>query len=353
MKEKINILKISDGKTGHTHAANNIINSLAEVYPRKEVSVDTLEIRIKYKFYLKIFKYLFNNERIFQYFLSKDNFIEKIYNIQNTPSLELKDYDYIVSGGGVTSLVNIYYGKKFNIKNIYASRLRGLDNKLFYLIVTIYKEEDFENSIVLDFSPMDKKSLDKEKLESFKEKIQYEKEKTYFGLMIGGNGAGYKYTSLDFKILIENFLKLLKENNAYGIVTTSRRTLIENDELINTTIQNSDDRDRVKYLILFNQKEEYFLDCYIDISNTIFVTEDSGSMLSESILSNKNVYSLQPENISKNKLYNKYMENLEKYIVKRLKIEDIDRLKVDQVKKNNIPSPSAIFETKLKEFLQR
>jgi uncharacterized protein len=349
--KKVKILKLTDSKIGHENTTNSVIKAIGNIFPDSEIEVKTLGVKLRIKASLKILRILFNNKFLFSKVLNINNFLSVFYKFDEILNAELSSYDYVISSGGNTSFINIYLSKKFNIKNIYASQLRGLSPELFYLIVTIFKKDNFKNSILLDFPPLAKEAVDLNN--DFLILNSSEMKKKIFTLLIGGNGAGYKYTKKDYICIINNFNTFLEINNGIGLISTSRRTGIENEKIIKKLISTDEIKYKFKYIIYFNIKAEFLLANFISLSDAVFVTEDSGSMLTEAILSNKDTYVIYTNKNNISALYAAFLLKINKYIITRINITDLDKYILETRKIKNIVSPLKSLEDKLIEYFKK
>ena len=107
-----------------------------------------------------------------------------------------------------------------------------------------------------------------------------------------------------------------------------------------------------KYSIFFNIVPEYLLGNYLIKSTYLFVTEDSGSMITESILTNKPVYTVRPSKFKIEKLYDAFINKISVYLSGRIQINEIQNIDLKYVKNNNIKSPYEVFKLKLKKYLE-
>ncbi|MCF6192453.1 MAG: mitochondrial fission ELM1 family protein, partial [Candidatus Hydrothermae bacterium] len=67
--------------------------------------------------------------------------------------------------------------------------------------------------------------------------------------------------------------------------------------------------DIIHKCILFNQKPQKVVNYFLSNADVIFCTEDSGSMITESILSKKKVYTIRPKKVRLNKAYKIFIQN--------------------------------------------
>ena len=65
------------------------------------------------------------------------------------------------------------------------------------------------------------------------------------------------------------------------------------------------------YFVSYNEKPEKILLAFLGLSDSIFVTEESSSMISEAISSGKSTYTISPNEFKKDKNYQKLLEKFE------------------------------------------
>lgn len=346
MRQKLKILLITDSKKGHENSSISVIKGLNEISNR-DCEIIKLFVKIRLKVLLTLLNFLIKFSITKSFLIKHPKLLNVFYKIRSPKKIDFENIDYIVSSGGDTSYVNIILSKFYNIKNIYASRLRKLDPEDFYLIVTTFKKDVYTNSIYLDFPPfMNQKEISS----NFITNMNLDKKAAI--LLIGGDGAGYKYKSNEFSEILYGFLDFIQRNNLYGFITTSRRTKKVNDILLKEIYEKINIENTIKYFIFFNLKEEYLLDSYFQIADYIFVTEDSGSMITESLLTNKPTYTIYPSTFKEEKLYSDFIKENEKFISKRLQIKELSNVDLKFSQTNNIESPFDVFKSKLIKFLE-
>ena len=253
-----NILAITDNKLSSLNQCNSIINELKRI-SKKKIAVEYMEV------YRDLLGYLPNF--LIYFFLRIRYFFEP-----------KKKIDFIISCGRISAPFNlvfkkIYFAKNCHILNPYFKR-----NEFDHIIIPkhdITKKVD-KNVITTFGSLVDFKKFEKNKkicktLDTPKKKISF---------FIGGNGKSSKIfpKELEGTIKILNFLS--KEYEVYYCF--SRRTPIN--------IKNMIMQKASKKNLFFPQKKinpYWFL---LNISEYIFVTADSISMLSDSLSSGKKVY---------------------------------------------------------------
>ncbi len=333
----MNILVIKDKRAGHYNQTIGIAKSLKSVY--KNIKVEYIDIEIKSKISRKILTYILNYTKTFS--SEKDNlryikyFFKKVSLPKSTP-------DLILSTGGDTANLNAWFAKAYRAKNIFNGRLRGQKEDL-YTIVTTVIPLGYKNEIVIDVAPsiISKEDMLDKSLIFRKEKGL---QKTYYTLLIGGDGAGYNYDK-DFYSKLVNFTKeiALKEQILW-LITTSRRTPLVFEEMIK-----SETKDYCDYFVAYNTNPQKVMIPFLGVGEKIFVTEDSSSMISEAIASNKPVITLFSKKTD-DKNYNKILDKFEKENkIKRVSLDNqynID-IKLNTTKK----SYDRILAQKIKKAL--
>lgn len=305
----LKILLVTDHKSGHESISKGIVKYLQE---KDKVTVVEIYSHIRAKFLKKIATFALNKIK-----LDAKNI--KIFGKLFYKNLDLNldlDYNLVISTGGDTSFLNILLAKYLNIPNIYCSSLRGLDNNLFTHIVSI-KDNKISNEIVVAFPPI------------YMKRSKRELEGKYIAILIGGKTKNYPFGDEDFILLVQKSIALAKKYNYKVLITTSRRTPLNVEEEIKLICDKN--RDTLQRYVLFNQNPEKVVNYFLSNADIVFCTEDSGSMITESILSERKTYTLKNKNSKPNKLYKNFIEQNKalKYI-KSINIDEINTITFDE-----------------------
>lgn len=309
----MNLLVIKDDKPGHYNQTEGLVIQLKEAYT--DLNIEYIDVEIKSKIKRKFLRFLLNNFTSFFYNKNNLKYLSIFFKNFTLPS---NRPDLIISTGGNTSNLNVWLSKAYNCKNILNGALRGLKEELFTNITTVI-DLGYKNQIILDVAP---NLVTKDKLAVESKKFINEKrlntDKKYYALLIGGNGSGYIFDS-DFYSKLINFVKdiSIKEDISW-LITTSRRTPIDIEKRLQLELS-----DVSSYFVAYNQKEEKILLPFLGLSDKVFVTEESSSMISEAISSKKPVFTLRPKKIESNKSYQRILEKFEnKCLCKSINLED-------------------------------
>lgn len=297
----MNLLVIKDDKPGHYNQTEGLILQLREIY--SEINVEYIDIKIKSKISRKILRFVLNN---FDSFFQKKENLKYLSFFYKNFSIPSNIPDLILSTGGNTSNLNAWFAKVYSCKNILNGALRGLKEELFTYITTVI-DLGYKNQVILDVAPS---LITQEKIKESSKKFIQEKKldanNTYYSLLIGGNGSGYIYNDEFYDSLI-TFVKVISnKKDIKWLITTSRRTPSEIENKLENEL-----KDFSSYFVSYNQKEEKILTSYLGLSEKVFVTEDSASMISESISSYKPVYTLGLNKFNKDGNYQQILEKFE------------------------------------------
>lgn len=295
------ILFLKDDKPGHYNQTEGLVFYLKEIFPNLEV--EYIEVSIKSKFSRKLLRFFLNNFSTFFEKKSRLKYISLFYKKFNFP---YNDPDLIISTGGNVSNINVWFSKAYNCKNILNGALRGLREELFTYVTTVI-DLGYKNQIVLDVAPsLITKETIKISADDFLQEKKLSKDFIYYSLLIGGDGAGYEYDDKFYDDLISFVRNISKVKNVKWLITTSRRTPVKIEEKLKDSLMNY-----CIYFVEYNKNPEKITLPFLGLSEKIFVTEESSSMISESILSEKDVFTL---GIQKNISDNNYKKILEKFV---------------------------------------
>ncbi len=286
----LKILLITDKRAGHESVSKGLIKALNQKW---EIETQEVYAKIRAKFLKKIATILLNrialNKKNIQFFI-------KLFYRNFSMDLN-KKYDLVISTGGDTAFLNILLSKYFNIPNIYCSSLRGLNHNLFSHILSL-KDNNIINEIVVDFPPIHIE-LQKRELKG-----------KWLAILIGGATKNYKFSNNEFTQIIQNCIILANKLGYKILLTTSRRTPPSVEKSIKELCDKNSKT--IKKCILFNQKPQKVINYFLSNVDVIFCTEDSGSMITESILAKKRLYTIKSKNMNQNKAYNAFIQNIVK-----------------------------------------
>ena len=301
----LKILLITDKKAGHESISNGLVKAIGE---RRDIETTKIYSKIRAKFIKKIATVLLKKSTI-----KRENIPYLIKLFYKDFSMDLNQkYDLIISTGGDTSFLNILLAKYFDTPNIYCSSLRGLKSNYFTYIVSIV-DNHIKNEIVVDFPPVHVEIKEKEL------------SGKYLAVLIGGATKNYKFSDDEFIDIVKNSIKLAKKMGYKILLTTSRRTPIQIEKKIKALCEK--DSNIFEMSIFFNEKPQKVVNYFLSNADAVLCTQESGSMITESILAKKRLYTIRAKEIKLNRIYELFMQNITKkgYIYSVL-AKDIDGL---------------------------
>ena len=321
---------LSDGKPGHFNQSIGMVNIISEDI---EVNFKIFNIEPKTKF----FKFLL---RPYQRFLVTDfnnDSAKKL--IKLFKLIDIKNFDLLISAGSNTAFLSAAYSKIFKIKNIHIGSIKTINLANYSAHITVEPKNDSPNNIVTNIAPTRFKPSDVSKKDKHNRSL----------FLIGGNGAGYKYTLEDWHILVKGIKSLCEAEKIKLVIVTSRRTHPVHEEfLYNELIEYADN------LSVWTNKANSKLDLdrlFSSVDN-IFVTEDSATMMSEAISSGLSVYSLSPKKIKPDKLF---VDQLKRYddmnLIYRMSFDS--NLSITKPRDDNALKVSYIRNALKKQILER
>lgn len=305
------VLILSDSRAGHFNQSLAVSEAIQSFGPVEEVYV---EVKVKKlgKYFLRILL----NSRI-----GRSLF-------KNRPSLKLiqtfyEGYewngkpDIIISAGKDTSLINAMLALMYESINFFIGNPKKLEHHLFSGVLTVLNR-GFDNQIVLNVAPTKSYSGD---LTEFTRTYKLESHYEYYTLLIGGDGSGYKFGEEDIDKLI-TFVNTTASKVKW-LVTTSRRTSEVYEEKMEKEMQ-------TECFIAYHKNPQKVVAGFLELSTAVFVTEESASMVSESVAFKKPTIALAPKQYSADKSYQKILHkfSLEKRI-QRVEISRLDNFEVD------------------------
>ena len=271
-------LILSDGLDGHY---NQSIGIAAILQGTTLPSYKAVEVKLKSSF-LRGLQYTYIK------LLSKnltDTNIKIILSFFN--KIDPSEYELLISTGGKLSAFNAAIAKKFNINNIHNGSLRGIPNEYFKATIVLGDKIKKNSKSIHTILPPNRFNP-----------IHHAKKKNKVLFLIGGNGSGYKYKKEDFIELCKQIIKYAKYSGKSPIIVTSRRTKKSHELLIKDNLKDYLDDKSVWF---HSGLGRINLSNIFELVDEVFVTEDSSSMIAESISSGFYVYTIAPMRVKKNK----------------------------------------------------
>lgn len=309
----MNVLVIRDDKPGHYHQTEGIVLSLKEIYP--QMCIEYVDVQVRGKVSRKLLRVLLNHCTTFFEKAFSLGYIQYFY---KTYSLPQNKPDLILSTGGNTANLNVWFAKAYHAHNILNGRVRGLREALFTKVTTVI-DLGYTNQIVIDVAP---NTITAEKLKAEAQNFLdlHHLQGEFYALLLGGDGAGYRYDDTFYDELIAFLKRTSDTNHIQWLITTSRRTPLSVEEKLKQHL-----KDHSAYFVAYNTKPEKVLLPFLGASKAVFVTEESASMISEAISARKPVYTLFPKEANPDSNYQKIVE---KFLTQKwIKKIDMHRVK--------------------------
>ena len=254
-----NILVITDDKLSSLNQCNSIINELKRI-SKKKIVVEYMEV------YRGLLSYLPNF--LIYFFLRIRYFFEP-----------QKKIDFIISCGRISAPFNLVFKKKSFAKNCHILNPYFKRNEFDRIIIPEHDiKKEIDKNIITTFGAL----VDLKRLKKKNKKVckSFDIKKKKISFFIGGNGKSSKimFNELESTIKILNLLS--KEYEV--IYCFSRRTSSHIKSMVKQKAT------KKNHFFPHKQFNPYWL--LLNISEYIFVTADSISMLSDSLSSGKKVY---------------------------------------------------------------
>ena len=275
------ILVIYDGKAGHLSQALGAAQ-LIEDRLHGPVVIDQMIAKIRLKLLNRVIDHLA---------MLPGRVAKKLVSYFYTWTQPKDKPDLIISFGGNVIALNIALTKLWNCHNLAIGNLYSFNQKQLNAHITMRGEAGHPKVIL---SPV---ALCKTRQRTCQTKgkklLQSLPEGRYWGMLIGGEGSGYHYQDSDWHRLGTAMQQLSQQHGIKWLLTTSRRSGIKAEQIL---MQYLDETTCAK-AYLSSQLEDYSLEAILGGCERLFCSEDSLSMVTESVAVNKPVTTLIPTQV--------------------------------------------------------
>ncbi|GIU00857.1 hypothetical protein TSL6_13630 [Sulfurovum sp. TSL6] len=262
-------LILSDDRMGHLN------QSLAFV-KYSDLSHDVVSVKFRRKWY-KFLSYIFDKIGIYT---------EKLFDIQID-----KKYDLIVGTGSTTSYATKMLAKKMHAKSIAMMLPRGYRYDFDIIFAQSHDNPPKQNNIIeipANFSYVEPKGL-------------YQAKKKSIGIVIGGDNKIFTMSKEKLQAQLDTIVDAYKDHEI--VITTSPRTSEEIEDLIESYA--------FDYEVIFSKNPINPIPDFLEQCETVFITGDSTSMISEAVSYGKaNIVVLPLESKKENK-FTRFIDTLE------------------------------------------
>ncbi len=324
------ILVIYDGKPGHLSQAMGAAQLIQERMDMP-VIIEQQVARVRLKVLNRLTRKLIS---------IPSAIIQKLVILNYKRAKPEEAPDLIISFGGnvlalSVALRNLYNCYNLAIGNIYSVERRHLDAHISMRATGATTRGIFSPVALCKIKPMvciEKGKELKQSLPGFQ----------YWGMLVGGNGSGYHYSCNDWHELGQAMKELSDRHGIKWIVTTSRRSGTEAEDILKLYL----DASKGFHFFEGSCPQKHSLEAILGASERLFCTEDSMSMVTESVAMDKPVVTLAPQQFTPKTTHRRAMEYLSTCgLIERVTIDRLSQMEINpySVKKSYSAHLDTIF----------
>ena len=280
-KPSLAVLLIHDQRAGHLNPSLGVYDCLETAYTTTLDKVETPSIK---KWQISILKKLSWYPPLFDF--CSTIFFKKFQSKQNI--------DCIICSGMPNLLYSIFVSRRLKVPLFYAGDLRKVNGQLVNCTITALEQNTASDQVVLATPPVKKDFINLQ---------QDQLDQTTALLILGGPTDEHPFTYDDFEKIIDKFIAFCTQNQLKGLITNSRRT-----PNLDRYFQKTKIPENIQ-LHLVQTKNALSLVQLIKQATYIFVTEDSTSMLAETIQSGRFICSIYNSKSILEPLNQKYLQH--------------------------------------------
>ena len=264
----VTVWLLSDGAPGHLSQSQGIVDALAT---RRRVEVTTVELKVRSTLWKRLGRLALPRIR------DAAGWFRRIYGVAPPPGLPA----LIVSSGANTLLANALLARLHRVPNIYSGTLKGYDPAAFECVFSVVPLGVSCNH-VLPLPPVPGELARPLPAAPGGERL--------IAVLVGGDGAGYVFKDGDWGAFAAGLATLAAREGARLLLTTSRRTGAAAETLLREQLP----AELLADAVWWSQAPRKVMRDFLAAAQAIVVTEDSLSMVAESLYSGRPVLSVAP-----------------------------------------------------------
>jgi mitochondrial fission protein ELM1 len=265
---------LTDGAPGHWSQSQGIADALAQVH---EVEI----LRVMLKVRSSLWKRL--GRLCLPWIRNPAFWLARVYDLK----LPVGQPDLIISSGANTLLANALLARQRQAPNTYSGTLKGYDASAYRVIFTVVGL-GVPNNCVLPLPPVPADIFNVPALAVGSEPL--------VAVLVGGDGAGYEFRDEDWQAMAAWLNELAAERGARLLLTTSRRTGVDAERLLKAALP----ADALAQAVWWSEAQQPVVRDFLSRASCVVVTEESLTMVAESIYARRQVYTLMPRSAAPN-----------------------------------------------------
>lgn len=210
----------------------------------------------------------------------------------------------ILSSGGKTAFLNILLARRLGCANVFIGPPPDISPRNFHAVLHAEREVQGPNCIAMEYLPT---RLDPEKARQAGKAFVTEHGlagRRLCCMLLGGNSRSHHYTRDDWLALTQGMNELARKYQFSWLITTSRRTGQEAEDILRANLK----PELLADATWWGAKPRGVVIPYLGAADAVFCSQDSLTMLSESIASGRPVFALYPETLRHDALESSFNE---------------------------------------------
>ncbi|NKI18568.1 hypothetical protein HCU74_14215 [Spongiibacter sp. KMU-166] len=304
----INILVIYDGKPGHLSQSLGLAK-LIQQRLSAPVAITVMRAKPRAK--------LLNRPLREVAAWGRRSLCRGLLTFYNISALPGQRPDLIISFGGNVVALNVALKRLWQSRNIAIGNIYCFAESDFDAHITGFGKEGQVNAVASHIAMC---SIDRHVCDAAGRAMRDTHPTPLWALFVGGDGSGYRYTVQDWQSLAQALNTLAEIHGIRWLLSTSRRTGSEGLQCL----QHYLDSAAVASSIWYGEANATPLTAYLGAASRIFCSEDSLSMLSESVAMNKPVVAFSPAERADGQTHHEMVAHMQSSgLLERWKIADL------------------------------
>ncbi len=256
----------------------------------------------------------------------------------NMPPTKKNDYKLLISTGGDTLLASIILSHLWQTPNIFIGKQTALNDTMVSLLVTTTEGTAKPNILRLSLGPTS---------HTPHQTTSGASSNRLLAVLIGGNTREYQYTKADYTQLAAALNQICEKGGWRLLLTTSRRTGMIAEDTLKTHLKPQHLADVTWY----GEHPRPTAGLYSSQANIILCSEDSGSMLRESLNYGKPALAFSPPSKNLTPFYKNLLEKLGNHNMQFSNISELANVQLDTLPNVQAADYSSLIAT-LQQIIQ-